>query len=61
MDKIAKQDVIHYESVRTPRVRAVCPINPKHRAVVRSTRGRIRRCYCHDCGRPFKISGPPAG
>ena len=61
MDSVENDDYTYYGEPKRPVVKAVCPINKEHRAVVRNTRGKVRRCYCHDCDRTFKMVGPAAG
>ena len=46
--------------VRSPRVKAECPVNPSHHAVVYRTDGRVRYCKCNDCGEYWKQGGPEA-
>lgn len=48
---------------KRPSVRAVCPQNPSHRAVVYKTTGRVRYCKCTHDGctqKNWKIDGPMA-
>lgn len=52
---------------RRPKVRAVCPNDPTHRAKITSTQGKLRYARCLDCeadseGNPvtWKILGPAA-
>jgi hypothetical protein len=61
MDTIKPEDAIHYEFVKQRKLRAECPLDSSHRAIVRGTDNsgdRVRRCYCFDCERPFKMVGP---
>lgn len=48
--------------VKSPRVKAVCPINEAHAgARVYRTAGRIRYCVCDTCGNRWCQAGPEAG